>query len=139
MADDLPRVYLGVLNAFLSYCDGIRYDSTHVHEEERLEQITPSDIVRYFNFKCYGVEDPNSEMVPTQCWSNSVLYWKKAISYYMPQKMEVWNSRLQVGNPTRSREVNGMIKRLKKFEVRRQGVPSSAPRALNSREFETII
>ena len=50
-----------------------------------------------------------------------------------------WNAIAQVGNPTKSIEVNELIKAIKKEEGRKQGKPSSARRALTHQEFIRII
>ena len=42
------------------------------------------------------------------------------------------------GNPTKSLEVNGLIKRVKKKEVRRQGADSMARRALIEKETRML-
>ena len=57
----------------------------------------------------------------------------------MPSKLEPWNKRTKQGNPTRSVEVNEMVKKMRKFEVRKQGAPSKARRALKVAEYESII
>ena len=40
-------------------------------------------------------------------------YYKKALSYYMPNKLFGWNAISKTGNPTRSIPVNELIKRVK--------------------------
>ena len=50
-----------------------------------------------------------------------------------------WNAIAQMGNPTKSIEVNELIKAIKKEEVRKQGKPSSARRALTHQEFIRIL
>ena len=48
----------------------------------------------------------------------------------MINRLTPWNDVAEIGNPTRSVVVNDMIKRVKKKEVRKQGLQSSARRAL---------
>ena len=50
-----------------------------------------------------------------------------------------WNALANTGNPTRSVEVNNLIKKVKKEEVRKQGKPSNAKRPLEQREFRSIL
>jgi hypothetical protein len=51
---------------------------------------------------------------------SSLEFWKKAISFF---RLIPWNSSTsQEGNPTKSIVVNDLIKRVKKKEVRKQGV-----------------
>jgi hypothetical protein len=70
------------------------------------------------NVKAFGVPDPPSDANPTFAQSNSLAYWNKAISFFMPDRLVVWVSGRNEGNPTRSIEVNSLIKRSKrrKFE-----------------------
>jgi hypothetical protein len=50
----------------------------------------------------------------------------------------VWTSGRNEENPTRSIEVNNLIKRVKKKEVRKQGVASQCRRAITEVEFRTM-
>ena len=50
-----------------------------------------------------------------------------------------WNVETGTGNPTRSVQVNELIKWVKKLEVRKQGKASSARRAIEAPEFEQTI
>ena len=47
-------------------------------------------------------------------------FWKKAILFFMPNCLIPWNSTSQEGNPTKSIEVNDLIRCVKK-EVCKQG------------------
>ena len=53
----------------------------------------------------------------TEVRSNSFLYWKKVLSYYMPNKNQQWNRLTGTGNPTKSQEVNDMIKWVCQYET----------------------
>ena len=57
----------------------------------------------------------------------------------MPNRLIVWVSGREEGNPTRSIEVNKLIKRVKKKEVRKQGRPSKAKRPLTVEEEWKIM
>ena len=48
----------------------------------------------------------------------------------MPNWLMPWNAVSGQGNPTRSIEVNTLIKKVKKKEVRKEGVSSKARRAV---------
>jgi hypothetical protein len=56
----------------------------------------------------------------------------------MPDRLVVWVSGRNEGNPTRSIEVNSLIKRIKKKEVRKQGVLSKAKRPVTEDEFRRM-
>ena len=140
MNDDKKiKSYRMVLNAFMSFRDGVLYTNTHLFSDDALLETTPEQLVKYFCLKVYGVAEPTPEMRPTQGRSNSILFAKKAISYFMPNKLETWSIRAKSGNPTRSVLVNNLVKAIKKMEVRRQGAPSQARRALLAAEYESII
>lgn len=64
---------------------------------------------------------------------------KKSISWYMPNSNATWNEGSHSGNPTRSKRVNEVIKRLRKMEVRRQGKAPLAKRAFSMSEFRHAI
>jgi hypothetical protein len=86
--------------------------------------------------KAYGTPEPDAN--PTQAQLSSLHYWKKAISYYMLNRLMPWNAISGQGNPTRSIEVNTLIKKVKKKEVRKEGVSSKARRAVTHVEFRRM-
>jgi hypothetical protein len=90
------------------------------------------------NLKAFGVTDPPVDANPTLARSNSLAFWKKAISFFMPNRLIAWTSGRNEGNPTRSIDVNNLIKRVKKKEVRKQGVASQCRRAITEAEFRTM-
>ena len=98
-------------------------------------QLTPDNIVRYFNFRAYGTECPTDGDQPMEIRSNTLYYWKKALSGCLPNRHIPWNDISRVGNPTKSIEVNQMIKKVSKFEVRKQGKKLQARRPLKEHEF----
>jgi len=49
------------------------------------------------------------------------------------------NELSNVGNPTRSAELNDLVKCIKKKNVRKQGISSKTRRALLNKEFKTTI
>ena len=116
--DSKVKKYRVQLNSFMSFRNGgIAYPNTHRFTDDELLLITPEEVVRYFAFKVYGTADPTPDMRPTQGRSNSILYTKKAISYFMPSKLETWSVRARTGNPTRAILVNNFVKSIKKMEV----------------------
>jgi hypothetical protein len=134
MNDDKKiKSYRMVLNAFMSFRDGVQYTNTHLFSDDDLLEITPEELVKYFCFKVYGVAEPTPEMRPTQGRSNTILFAKKAISYFMPSKLETWSIRSKSGNPTCSVLVNNLVKPIKKWKFddkehrRKPGVRSLPP------------
>ena len=80
---------------------------------------------------------PNDK--PSHCRSSSLEYWKKAISFFMPNKNHQWNEMTNSGNPTRSQDVNDLIKRVKRFEIRKQGAEPQARRPLTIAEIKAAM
>ena len=66
-------------------------------------------------------------------------YAKKAISYFMPNKLMKWDQKNYSGNPQKSVTVNELIKRINIAEVRREGKDSAARRPMELMEFAEII
>jgi hypothetical protein len=62
----------------------------------------------------YGFPEPGPDDNPTLGQSSSLEYYKKALSYYMPNRLIRWNAISKTGNPTRSIPVNELIKAVKK-------------------------
>ena len=117
-----------------------QFSNDYEFTEAELQALTPNDIYRYFKFRAYGDADINEDTAnPTEARSNAVKFWKKAISYFMPNNGMVWNETANVGNPTRSNLVNRLIKKIKTKEAARLGKPSQARRALFRSEFESAI
>ncbi len=83
-------------------------------------------------------------LIQLKTWSPStpgcqLCFMKKAISQFMPRKRLDWDPIQKEGNPTRSSEVNELIKRVMKFEVRREGVKSHARRPIEYEEFLNLL
>ncbi|DBA04548.1 TPA: hypothetical protein N0F65_011096 [Lagenidium giganteum] len=81
-----------------------------------LANIAPADIVRYFNCKAFGTENPGETCRPTKARSNTLKSCKTMLSAFMPMKNMPWDEIRKEGNPTRSSAVNMVIKRVQKFE-----------------------
>ena len=131
--------YKSTLIHFMNWRDEAAYERDHEFTQEELGGITADEIASWFNQRAYGTDTPGRNDRPIHMRSNSLLYLKKALSWFMPNRHHQWNELTNVGNPTRSRAVNDMIKRVKKFEARRQGAPSKARRPLKEAEFRTLI
>ena len=106
---------------------------------DELLSIRPNDIKRFMAFCAFG--DPDCDVAaghhPTHCRSATLEATKHALSYYMPHRMAPWCN--NQGNPARSAPVNDIVKEVKKFEVRSEGRPSKAKRAVRPNEFRKAI
>ena len=130
--------YQGYLVQFMSYLHDMQYDKDTLFDQESLI-VTPDDIIRWMCVKSFGVEYPELEDRPTLCRSSSLEVYKKALSWYMPNRIQAWDCISNRGNPTKSTQVNELIKHVKRMEVRKQGRPPSTKRALTQAEFRAIL
>ena len=128
------------LTKCMNLVKGTAHDNDYNFSNEELFTLRPAEIKRYLSLLAYGDEHPDLiEDFPTVGRSSSLEYAKKAISYFMPNKNMVWNHQTEMGNPTRSSELNDLIKTVKKKEVRKQGKASQARRPLVMSEFRQLI
>lgn len=124
----------------MSYLDGVDYEDDTQFTLEQLGALTDTMVMRWFNFRTFGTPNPpiGHNMNP-DVRSSTILYWKKAISFFMPNKLVAWNQLTNSGNPTRSIALNALVKYVKKKEVRNEGAPSKARRSLTMDEFLRVI
>jgi hypothetical protein len=101
----------------MSFLDGEAYHKDTVFAQDRLAAVTADNLLRWMNFKAFGTPHPPANANPTGCRSSTLLFWKKAISFYVPNKHHPWDSLNERGNPTRSREILDLIQFAKKKEV----------------------
>lgn len=131
--------YYKYLVEMMNYLAGDIYEEGYDFPPDLLAELRPDDIYRWMARKAYGIDDPGPDDHPTSGRSSSLKYYKKALSYFMPNRLQAWNSISRTGNPTRSTDVNDLIKAVKKKEVRRLGKPTSADRQLEKEEFDQAI
>ena len=134
-----PSGYKSILVCLLSYLDNVQYSKETIFNKERLSQLKPDDLMRFFNMKIFGAEKPTAEQrLRPQLQSTCLEFWKKALSFYMPNRLMQWNEIAEVGNPTRCLAVNDLIKSMKKAEVKNLGIKTQARRAMTDVEFVKI-
>jgi hypothetical protein len=78
------------------------YPRETVFEQDVLVAIKPRDIERWMCKKVYGMTDLGLDGHPIHGRSSSLEFYKKALSYFMPNKRMGWNKVTQAGNPTKS-------------------------------------
>ena len=115
------------------------YDVAYNFTEDELISIRPEDVASYMNLQTYGTSAPDITDRPTHCRSTNLEFIKKSISYFSPNRNASWNVEHKSGNPTRSVVVNNVIKGVRLFEVRKEGLPSSAKRDMKRAEFELTM
>jgi hypothetical protein len=114
--------YHGVLRRLMACLHKVdAYEKDHVFSQDELVALTPtgSDIKRWMCVKASSMPEPGPDDHdhPTECRSSSIEFWKKAISSFMPNRLMQWNALSNVGNPTKSIEVNDLVEAVKKKVV----------------------
>jgi hypothetical protein len=132
------KAYKAKLVAFMSYRDNIQYDNNHSFTCAQLLSITPDQLLRWMCKETYGTETPGDDDRPKDVRANTLEYWKKALSSFMIQQNMPWNCVREEGNPTRSKEILDLIKKVKKAEVRKEGAPSQARRPATMGEMRQV-
>jgi hypothetical protein len=135
---DYHRYIVGLM----SFVDGVQYRMDARFRPSYFLDLTPVDIARYFCLIAYGTAEPDMEHdFPSQARSSHLEFAKKAISWYMPNRLGHWQAQAHppVGNPTKSVEVNDIIKVVKKKEVRGQGRSSNAKRPFTTAEWRKVV
>ncbi|EEY63388.1 uncharacterized protein PITG_15104 [Phytophthora infestans T30-4] len=131
--------YKAELVKFMSFKDDKEYTASHEFTPADLLSITPGLLCRWMNTRAYGDSEPSEDMRPVHLRSSTLEFAKKAISAYMPRINAPWDPVAMQGNPTRSDDVNKLIKRVKRFEVRREGAESKARRSFEFDEFMNVL
>jgi len=110
--------YYTVLRDFMTYFHGkpALYEQSHEFTQEELKTITPEAICKWMRLKIYGKEDIVDGDEPKYGSHHTLDNYKKSISYFMPNKGRGWDSSKCAGNPTRSHQVNGLIKKVRTFD-----------------------
>ena len=135
----LDKMYRPYLVKFWNYSHNTNYEKHHTFTQDELLTITPGQLYSYFATKVYGSPNPTDEDNPTKGRSSSIEFGKKAISYFMPNRLAHWDVQTNRGNPTKSVLVNKLIKQIKKKEVRKQGTMTSSRRPMVVDEFAHVI
>ena len=65
--------------------------------------------------------------------------YNKAISFFVPRQTQPWDNITRIGIPIRCAQVNGVVKKVHKFEVRKQGADAQSRRPLEYAEFIQIL
>jgi hypothetical protein len=129
--------YHGYVVQFMSWLFEDDFPSSRLFTPSEFKNVTPLNVVHWMKYKTYGNQYPGPNDRPLYWRSNTLYQAKKALSHYMPQSHAPWNplTNPPSGNPTKSKEVNDLIKEVKKAEVRKIGKESQATRALKTPEF----
>lgn len=127
--------YHKYLVQYMSYLHVQEFERNTIFSDEQLIASDPISISQWMCVKAFGEPQPPPNACSTLCRSSTLEVYKKALSWYMPHRVSPWNQMSLFGNPTKSKEVNDVIKAVKKQEVRRLGKTSSTKRAMTQKEF----
>ena len=133
------QCYFTHLCQCMSLKDGELYGKKNIFDKSHLLLLTPRDICAYFSLKVFGCVNPEEGTASKLGRSSSLMFYKKAISYFMPNKLSGWNVETKSGNPTKSIAVNSLIKKVQKMEVRKQCKASQVTRALTIDEIKFVM
>jgi hypothetical protein len=122
---------MATLSEFMTYKDGTFYAPDEEFTQAQLLEMVPNHLCRWLCMKAFDKPDPGPDNNPLHGRSSLMKHYQKAISHFMPNNIFPWNVGTMQGNPTRSKDVNDLIKAAKMKEVQKQGKPSNAKRALN--------
>ena len=138
---EFNAVYQRYLVDFMGFRAGVTYERNATFREEELMEVVPEEVLNWMTLRTFGVA--NVRLVPGgQAFlirSSTLEVMKKAVFFYMPDRVAAWNTRCRSGNHTRSKGVNDFIKYVKKQEVRRIGKSSNAKRPINMAQFREAI
>ncbi|KAI2497781.1 hypothetical protein MHU86_16723 [Fragilaria crotonensis] len=137
------KVYKRILDSLMSSVHrlgpGQQYEYNRVYTEAEKRQVTPEELLRWLNMRRFGVPDPAPDtMIRPLVRANTIAFWKKAISFHMPDRLDGWRTGSNDGNPIKCAEVNDFVKYVKKLEARKQGAASQTRRPMVENEFRRL-
>ena len=91
--------------------DNIEYENDAEFTEQQLGELTPEKLMKWFNHETFDIPDPpvGHDLAPL-VRTNTLKYWKKVLSFFMPNCLMPWNALSGVGNPTSSKKIYDLIK-----------------------------
>lgn len=131
--------YHKYLVSLMSFLHQEEYGRATQFTTEQLGALTPNDVRHWMNAKAFGERNPGPQAKSLKCRSTTLEVMKKAVSWYMPNRVAQWDCIRGSGNPTKSKDVNDVIKAVKKLEVRRAGKVTQTKRAMTQEEFRALL
>ena len=92
-----PRDYKRILDNLMSSVHrlevGQEYPYTREYTDDEKRQITPKELVRWLNMRTFGSPNPEPNVtIRPLVRANTLAFWKKAISFHMPDRLIPWRS-----------------------------------------------
>ena len=84
--DDNDVAYKSTLVHFMRWRDNVAYEMDHEFTQDELAAVTANDVTGWFNVKAYGTDTPTRDDRPIHGRSNSLLHYKKCLSWFMPNR-----------------------------------------------------
>jgi hypothetical protein len=91
------------------------------------------------HFRAYGFKHANPDCNPTGCKSDTLLNFKKKISFFMINCLPTWDEINKTGNPTKSAIINDLIGAVKKKETHGKGKSSCTDRPFEPSKFSQVL
>ena len=107
--------------------------------EEEMFRLKPHHVSSYLEWLAYGVIRSPPLAHPKNRRSEGLMFVKKALSFFMPNKEMQWNTQMKCGNPTKSERVNQLIEDVKVWECQKQGKSSNVKRNMKHNEFKNSM
>ena len=124
------RRYKSILDSLISFVHEVeterKYDNDREYTNEELLQVTPNHGLKWMLLCTFGSTDVGviSDTTRPMVRANTLQFWKKSISFFMPDRLQALSTGRGEGNPTKCLEVNDLIKKVKRLEARKQGASS---------------
>lgn len=138
---DCYPTYKRRLDRFMEYKNK---KEAHFYEEEyeysidELLAIRPTTILRFLCLMAFGKEKPGKDDLPLFARADTLKGYKTALSHFMPNTQQ-WDEQHQIGNPTKSRDINKMIKHVSTLQTQGRGKESKADSPWEPREFALVV
>ncbi len=134
------KVYKQILDSLMSSVDhlepGNEYECDRVYTDAEKRRV---ELIRWLNIRTFGDPDPAPDLViKPLVRANNVAFWKKAISFHMPDRLHGWQTGSNDGNCTKGAEVNDFVKYLKKLEARKESAASQTRRPMVEGKFRRL-
>ena len=75
------------IDSLMSSIHGQQYTKAQAYRKSELNAVTPNDVLRWMNNKVFGMPDPPLDANPVSARSSSLQFYKKSISYFMPNRL----------------------------------------------------
>jgi hypothetical protein len=123
----------------MAFMGGYEPNYIRAYSEAEILEFKPKDVAKLLKQHAYHTPNPGPNDRPLYCRESTLVQLKKGISIFMPHRDTTWNVQANYGNPTRSREVNDVLRSVKNHEVRKEGLPSQSKRDLKRPEYRKTL